>query len=58
MIAHLRSTNEFFIFDQQSTDKPQATQSLLSFKALGSFDTLLLSNWNLNLGILSVLARV
>ena len=58
MIAHLRSANELFIFDQQSTDKPQATQSLLSFMALGSFDTLLLSNWNLNLGIPSVLARV
>ena len=58
MIAHLEFTNEFLIFDQQSTDKPQATQSLLSFKALGSFDTLLLSNWNLNLGILSVLARL
>ena len=58
MIKHLRSMNEFFIFDRQSTDKPQATQSLLSFKALGSFDTLLLSNWNLNLGIISVLARV
>ena len=58
MIAHIRSTNEFFIFDQQSTDKPQATQSLLSFKALGSFDTLLHSNWNLKIGILSILARV
>ena len=39
MIAHLEFTNEFLIFDKQSTDKPQATQSLLSFKAKGSFDT-------------------
>ena len=58
MITQLESTIEYLIFDQQFTDKPQATQSLLLFKTLGSFDTLLLSNWNLNLGIISVLARV
>ena len=58
MIAHLEFTNEFLIFDQQSTDKPQATQSLLSFEALGSFDSHFDIIGNLILVILSTLARV
>ena len=58
MITQLESTNEFFIFDQQSSNKPQTTQFILSSKAWGSFDTHFVMNWNLNLGILSVLARV